>query len=245
MAKNNTEKKDTKKKLFVALILFMLLFGVLWGVLGSLTDIDQNYDVYTIGNVEIKIVSNDGNSSLGNLLPNSTVPYGIAAKNVGINDAYVFMTITVPCENAIWTNENGVSMEKNLTQILSYYSNTAGITSEWKLVDVGCVGEDEILDVSHIQNNTADYGVVSGNTITFVYGYIGDNEDGALEALKPDYTTSSLIDYLKLANVNNPASLSGEITTKLYGIQVTKLDGGLDEVDAVWDIINDAVVKER
>ncbi len=239
---NQTKKKNKKgnKKLLVLLILLLFIPVLTWGVVSTLSDVDINHDVYTIGNVEIKIVSNEV-GSLENLVPNATIPYEIAAKNIGINDAYVFMSITVPCENVEWTDDNGRPHGEALTQMFSYYSNTAGITSEWKLVSVGSVNNSQILDVSYVQNNSDNYGVISDNSITFVYGYVGDNTDGSLKALAPDYETSSLIDYLKLANVSNPASMIGEITTKLYGIQVTKLDGGLNEVDAVWDIVNDAV----
>lgn len=236
------KEKDKRKRKWLAFLILLLFIPILaWGAIGTLTDIDVNGDVYTVGNIEIQIVSSSG--SLENLVPNATVPYGIAAKNVGINDAYIFMSITVPCENVEWTDDNGKLHSEALTQIFSYYSNTDKLQNEWKLVSVGVIEDNQIRDVSYIQNNTAQYGSIFGDAITYVYGYVGDNADGSLKALAPDYETSNLIDYLKLANVSNPASMIGEITTKLYGIQVTKLDGGIDEVDAVWDIVNDAVRK--
>lgn len=237
-------KKKKKRRLILSIVLLLFLLTMLFSILGSLTDIDHNYDVYTIGNVEVKITSNSGSSDLGNLLPNASIPYSLAAKNVGINDAYVFMSVIIPCEEVIWTNDDGMVCEKDKTQIFSYYSKLMETNKEWKLVDVGMVGDTNIHDVSYIQNNTEQYGVVSDDKIIYVYGYVGDNTDGSLKALAPDYETSSLMDFLKLANISNPASLSGEITTKLYAIQVTKLDGGLDEVDAVWDIVNDAVINK-
>jgi hypothetical protein len=238
-------KKNKKKNFILAIALLLFLFALLFSVLGNFTHVDPNYDVYTIGNVEVKITSNSGSSDLGNLLPNASIPYSLAAKNIGINDAYVFMSIIIPCEEVVWTNDDGMVCEKNMTQIFSYHSKLMEKNSEWKLVDVGFIGDENIHDVSYIQNNTEQYGIVSGDKIIYVYGYVGDNTDGSLEALAPDYETSNLMDFLKLANISNPVSLSGEITTKLYAIQVTKLDGGLDEVDAVWDIVNDTVINHK
>ena len=238
-------KKDKKKKIAISIVLILLLLALLWGVLGSLTSIDRStYDVYTIGNVEVKITSKGSISSLGPVLPNTTMSYSLGAKNVGINDAYVFMTIIVPCEDVVWVNENGVKYEPNRTQMLSYFAkNGKTVSDEWKLVDVGMVGGAEIHDVTGIQNNTENKGVVSDNKIIYVYGYIGDNTDGSLEKLAPDYETESIINYVKIANISNANAMTGDITAKLYAIQVTKLEGGVDDLVRVWDIVNDTVVE--
>jgi hypothetical protein len=164
------------------------------------------------------MTAKEDNSSLDKLSASANFPYAIGVKNTGANEAYVFMTITVPYVSD--------------AQTVAYFSNTAGITSEWKLVEVGT-------DVNSVKNNTDTYGIISGDTITYVYGYVGKNTDGTLKALASGDKTSYIFDYLKLENGSTMATMNAEcfIKTNVYAVQTTEFDGAVSVNDA-WATIN-------
>lgn len=215
MSKFDFEKKG--KLLLCALIPLIAAIGIFVIANGG-TNLEYTNDIHMIGDVSVEMTAKEDNSSLEKLSASANIPYAIGVKNTGENDTYVFMTITVPYVSD--------------TQTVSYFSNTAGITSEWKLVNVGT-------DVSKVKNNTDDYGIISGDTITYVYGYVGDNADGALKALASGNKTSYIFDYVKLENGSTVATMNSEcfMNTNVYAVQTTEFEGAIS-VDDAWAAIN-------
>jgi hypothetical protein len=218
MSKFDFEKKG--KLLLCALIPLIAAIGIFVIANGG-TSLEYTNDIHTIGDVSVEMAAKEDNSSLDKLSASANVPYAIGVKNTGANEAYVFMTITVPYVSD--------------AQTVAYFSNTAGITSEWKIVSVGT----NITDVSSVKNNAENYGIISGDTITYVYGYIGNNADGTLKALATGDKTSYVFDYLKLENGSTMATMNSEcfIKTNVYAVQTTEFEGAVSINDA-WAIVN-------
>ena len=79
---------------------------------------------------------------------------------------------------------------------------------------------------------------MNNKTITYVFGYVGDNGDGTLKALTPDNETEVLFDVMKLANVANTniAGTNGLIVTKAYAIQTLNvLETNPNEGNLSWN----------
>lgn len=216
MSKFDFEKKG--KLLLCALIPLIAAIGIFVIANGG-TNLEYTNDIHTIGDVSVEMTAKEDNSSLEKLSASANVPYAIGVKNTGENDTYVFMTITVPYVSD--------------TQTVSYFSNTAGLTSEWKLVNVGT-------DVSNVKNNTDANGIVSDNTITYVYGYVGRNTDGTLKALASGDKTSYIFDYLKLENGSTMGTMKTEcfVKTNVYAIQTTELNADLTDINDIWNVVN-------
>ncbi len=235
-----------KNKIFNRVVAGTLIVGLLTaiGIGAYLTDTDVKQDVYTVGNVQAEIVSN-GDMEVGNvgaLLPGTVHRYERAAMNTGINDAYVFMSITIPYEMIGVADSDGTQLGEKTMQIFIPGSADGYVSSEWKLVDSGFIGEYEIEENEQLNGEHEQYSTVVGNTITYVYGYIGDNADGSLKALASGETTANLVETMELTNLYRADNINGEVSTKLYAIQSANVNGGLTDVNGVWAVINHALV---
>ena len=256
-------KTNKNLKKFVALGLGLSLLASI-GIGAYLTDTDTKSDVYTVGNVQAEIVSvgDMETANVGALLPNTVHQYERAATNTGINDAYVFMTVTIPVIDTYQSAEDGSNA--GTTNYIQLFAPEE-ISSEWKLVDTGLLEMSSIysadmfdLDYDHdthfVINATDDGDLLA---VTYIYGYIGDNADGSLKALASGETTANLFDELTVANFSNYRSFvdingfsvitegnlpsAGEVSTKLYAIQSNHVDGGINDVNGVWAVVNNAI----
>ena len=235
-------------KTFKRVVSLGLIVGLLAsiGIGAYLTSTDVKQDVYTVGNVQAEIVAN-GDMELDNvgaLLPGTVHQYKRAAMNTGINDAYVFMSLTIPYEMVGVSEEDGTQIGERTRQLFIPGVQDGYIGSEWKLVDVGYIGQYEIEDNGQYCGEHDAYSAVVGDTITYVYGYVGDNTDGSLKALKSGETTSNLVETMELTNLYHIDKIDGEVSTKLYAIQSNYVNGGMTDVNGVWAVINKAISGE-
>ncbi len=240
------KKNKTMKRIVAGCLLIGLLSAI--GIGAYLTDTEVKEDVYTVGNVQAEIVANGDMevANAGYLLPSTFHTYERAATNTGINDAYVFMSITIPYDYFTAQSIHGY-YDQWLAQIFVPCTddNTVGVNDEWKLVDAGYFGQYELVEnYSQSAHEDRPYSAIIGNTITYVYGYVGDNTGGSLKALASGETTSNLLDKLYLINLSNITNVTGEVSTKLYAIQSNNVNGGLTDVNGVWAVINTALVGE-
>ncbi len=234
-----------KSKTFKTILSLCLVFGLIAavGIGAYLTDTDVKQDVYTVGNVQAEIIAN-GDMELDNvgaLLPGTVHTYERAAMNTGINDAYMFMSLTIPYEMVGVSEDDGTQIGERVRQLFIPGVDGGYIGSEWKLVDVGYIGQYEIEDNGQYCGEHDQYSAVAGDTITYVYGYVGDNADGSLKALASGETTSNLVETMTLTNLYNVSNVEGEISTNLYAIQSNYVNGGITDVNGVWAVINKAL----
>ena len=239
------KKMSKTMKRSISLVLVLAILASV-GIGAYLTSTDSKQDVYTVGNVQAEIVANGDMEvdNVGYLLPNTVHTYERAAMNTGINDAYVFMSLTIPYEMVGVSEEDGTQIGERVRQLFIPGSADGYIGAEWKLVDVGYIGQYEIEANGQYCGEHDNYSAVVGDTITYVYGYIGDNADGSLKALKSGETTSNLVDTMELTNIYHIDKIDGEIATKLYAIQSDNVNGGLSDVNGVWAVINKAISGE-
>ena len=82
-----------KKILSLAMIVCMLSIAIVGGTLAYFTDTDDKTNVFTVGNIEIDL---EEQFPSGELMPDVVKEKVVTVKNVGDNDAYMWIEVWVP-----------------------------------------------------------------------------------------------------------------------------------------------------
>lgn len=240
--------------------MILVLTIIVSGIGAYFTGTDRADDSYTIGKIEIALNGSDDLNKVEDLVPWDEYSFVRNVENTGINDAFVFMSVTVPYDAANLHDADGNTIyEDEDIQLFRYGTDgNAGVASQWKLVDAGKFADLDIQDMSAtgIIEVSDTHGAVDTDdmSVTYVYGYVGDNADGSLKALAAGEITEDICDTMKFANVTdwNMEEKEGIILTRAYGIQTLNVletnpltgdnaDGSVD-VNAVWSVINNSRV---
>lgn len=209
------KNKKTMKKVGALVLALGLVASV--GIGAYLTDTDVKTDTYTIGSVEIE--NNFEALSVQNMIANQVASYDNATiSNVGISDAYVFMTVDIPVVTTGTHEADGTPVADATLDLFAQ----SGMAADW--VQVGSA-----LDVTE-----------GGELVAhrYVYAYGSAN---ALTKLGSGETTSAVFTDLTAINFDNDlASTNGyEVELNAYGIQTEGL-GEADTAEEVWNVIRAA-----
>lgn len=104
------------------------------GILAYLTDTDTATNNFTVGKVEIELqeptwdAANDENSNdipdvAETLAANATIAKDPQVQNIGKNDAYVYLKVTVPKDTVIVAQADGTRLPEAVTELFSYEVN--------------------------------------------------------------------------------------------------------------------------
>ena len=200
------KKTNAKKIKFSVVALALVMCLGIAGVSAYFTDGDTATNEFTIGKVSIDLQepSFDETNAI-NLTPDQEIAKDPKILNDGINDAYVFLEVVVPCANVQTAAEGGAYVDAAKTELFDWTVNEG-----WVQVEV----EEE-----DAQN-------------TYVYAWVGTGDDASddkMAALAADAETGTLFDYVRFANVTENAGLEEseqEITVNAYAIQTQNLNDG-------------------
>ena len=202
-----------KKKTIIAIVVVLLALAlIVGGIMAYFTSTDQATNTFTIGNVKIDLLEPAWTGAIAtgeaqpasaqNMVPGGSVAKDPKIKNIGTNDANVFLKVDIPCYTV------GAS---TVDLFNLYYGGAAGVnTTDWKLV-----GQS-----------------TSGNTHTYVYAYASDNTKAGLKELASDATTNPLFDHAQLttnttvveaAAATSVTDAGRSIEINAYGIQTTEV----------------------
>lgn len=201
-------KKKSRALLCTGAILGVIAVS---GVFAYLTDTETATNKFTIGEVDIQLIeenwdnatdanSNDVPDFAENLVPNQTVAKDPKVKNIGQNDAYVYLTVEVPKESVITAAANGTlnnSGAATSTPLFSYIANT----TDWT----------EITSAK----------VETTTSVKRVYYY--------KQALEVDQETSELFEEVTLVNLIEgqvDPDVTKDIKVNAYAIQSDNLPSG-------------------
>lgn len=131
--KNNT----WKKYMGITAITAVLLVG---SVSAYFTDQDEKTNTFTVGKVTIDLEEpewdkkpdengNDIPDEAENMTPNQTIEKDPQVKNTGTNDAFVYMTVEVPCKKIVTVNNDGTRNPEAVRELYTYQTD-----SSWKLL---------------------------------------------------------------------------------------------------------------
>jgi hypothetical protein len=218
------------------------------GIGAYFTGTDAKSDAYTIGSVEIEnmFVS----QSPENITPLYEMSYDSAKiKNVGINDAFVFMTVDIPMAEVYTSDLDGnCTAAAELKELFEINYDGATVGAGWERVGEALKLED-----------------ADGNQVgtRYVFAYAASGE---LTELAPDAeTANSIFSILKFINVADTDATGAAVATEYnieglqdlsvkltaYGIQTQNVksdvafagdneDGSKDPA-VVWAVVRNAL----
>ena len=204
------------KKMTAGILGALTLVMVTGSAMAYFTDSEQAKNHITIGKVDISLTEPNWDK-----VPDKEKDPTIT--NTGINDAFVFMKVTVPAAELVTANEDGTKNEKALKQLYSWEINKGWI----QLGDAKAVTEN-------------------GKTTAFEYIYAyGSN--ASCSALAKNVSTSALFDKITFLNVIEGQQFADgtgleesetEINVQAYAIQTTDLTSNdVTTPSAVWQVL--------
>lgn len=199
-------KKKTKMALCAASIIGVVGIS---GAFAYLTDTETANNTFTVGKVDIELQEPSWvETNAQDMAANATIAKDPQVKNVGVNDAYVYLKVTVPVETVITTQADGTRNTEAPTQLFTYVVNE---------------GWSEITSAKE-QNLTDGSG-----TYTYVYYYE--------RAIAANETTPTLFDEVTFANVieGEVDTTTQTITVDAYAIQSENLTEGTS-IEAAYGI---------
>ncbi len=223
-----------KKKTVIAAAVLALVVLV-GGILAYFTDTEENVNVFTIGNVDITLTEagwtegsfvNDvwtagtsgeySRDEAQNLTPNAVIPKAPIVTNVGSNDAYVFVKVTVPMDDAATATE-----AKNGTTPVNKELFTFTLNSGWKELSHNTATGEYVFVYA-----TGDH---TGSGILKTEMSILNKAGGATVATPAVFDQVTLIDLAEA-----PADLAPEIDVKAYAIQSNNIDSTKTTAESIF-----------
>lgn len=217
-----------------AAILASALAGCLTigGISAYFTDADTKTNVFTVGKVAIELTEPSWEPPT-DITPEQEMKKDPQVENTGINDAYIFVEVTVPYAEVVTANENGTVNPKGYTELFTYELNPGWV----ELSDEKVIDEEEGI-VKHL----------------YAYG----TAEKMAEVKKGEVTTT-VFDVIKFVNLVESDEIAGKtlnVIVNAYGIQTknlkdeqTNLNGdnedGITEPGEVWMVLvsqNEATV---
>ncbi len=203
---------NKKKSIAVAAVLAVIL--LIGGLLAYFTDTDQATNKFTIGaDVDIVLTetlfpTEDSNVNgvpdvCENLVPGQTIDKNpVVSLNTGSNDAFVFLTVTVP---ALTTETSAGSGEYTASKELYTYS----VDSAW----------EEVSNLKKVTSNSVTHVYVYGTTSAPVFlSSTVSNHTTSTSALFSSVTVNTTLTNAEAANFRG-ATPNSNIVVNAYGIQ--------------------------
>ena len=204
------KKKNKNIKLTILSLLLIMAVSAL-GISAYFTSTDTKTGVFEVGKIDIELLEPNWENNYPTT-PNETVTKDPQIKNIGAQDAYVFLEVKVPYANVVTTSDDGVKQEQSEIELFSYE-----ISSNWIKVQTT---KDEI-----------------SNLNKHVYAYVVN--DSELKKLTSEKTTEALFEEISFVNIteNQEIELTQQnVMVSAYGIE-TNIVGAEITPTYVWNII--------
>lgn len=253
--------KNRKKFVMLCVACGLIAAMSIGGTLAYLTDQTEATNNFTFGDVKVNTIETEWNTTDSNNngvpdmaeheVPNQQTPKSVQARNVGINDAIVFVKLTVPVENVTRVFDNGRveatstgAHDKKKQEIFYFqdfgysinYQNN-GFDDQWVNIPEeetgynGAGGSEPYLDMS--PNKFRAY---TGTTRTYVFGYN--------KRLPAGDITNTLFEKVQIKNF-----LENEITpeaiknikVETYSIQADNIVNSSGQIDTSGTISHDTL----
>ena len=207
-------KKHSNKSKIAIIALTLVLCMAVVGISAYFTDADTATNTFTIGEISLDLQEpNWDPDDVRDVVPNETIEKDPQIKNDGVNDEFVFLTVSIPYANVVTADADGTKNAAADTELFSYTVN-----SGW--IQIG----SEVKDANTM-------------TVTRTYAY---GSETAMTALSADATTPTLFDTVTFANIvedQNLENTSKEIVINAYGIQSENINGGKTAPADVWTVV--------
>lgn len=214
------KKKCLKRNIILAVCLATVM--TIGGIAAYFTDTDSATNVFTVGKVEVQLTEPQYDAHPDdhkNLTPGKLLDKDPQITNTGINDAYVFLDVTIPKANAATAESDGSRNPALVQELFSYE-----ISDGWTQI---------------VKEDRAD-----GCRYVYVYG-----DSKKCTPLAAGQTTPSLFKDGKIRFINVIEGQGFEeemleLPVDAYGIQTTDIQGGTSNPQEVWSVLDTQNVDE-
>ena len=207
----------------------VLAVSTVGSLMAYFTDTQEKVNHFTGGKIQIalqepeweKKADQDKNNipdEAEHMIPLQTITKDPKVQNTGINDAYTFLTVEIPCRELITVNADGMKNPPGMTPLYSYEQDAS-----WKHL-----GSCKALDEKGKQTG-----------VKHLYAYA--EASGKCRIVKPKETTLPLFHSVTFANVLEGQGLEEQeftIDIQAYGIQTANLNGGTSDAMEIWQILS-------
>lgn len=196
------------RTVLISAALAVVTFSGISGIYAYQTDKETLDNVFTTGKVTIKLTEPNypGNTSekVKNQLGHQETPKDPMITNTGVNDAVVFIRMTVPVQDVITVNEDGTK-NASAKQELYFFKQKADAASK----------HANNFNANWIELSDKEKGTdLKGKTRTYVFGY--------KTKIAKDAKTSTLFDkiqYKQILEGNLPSGTAEDIKIEAFAIQ--------------------------
>ncbi len=203
-------KMNKKKGLVVGALALTLATT---GIFAYFTDMETKTNTFTAGNVNIELTEESWVETNGeNITPNKTIAKDPKVKNIGTNDAYVFVEVSVPTADVVVATADGTKGSSQSTELFTYALNEG-----WK----------EVPSAKKVEGNVTKH--------TYAYG-----TDTTMTALTSQQTTTAAVfdsvQFVNLVEGQNLPNLDVIVTAK--AIQTENINGGKTAPADILSVLN-------
>ncbi|MBU5482304.1 SipW-dependent-type signal peptide-containing protein [Blautia sp. MSJ-19] len=116
-------KNNMKKVLFLTGVLCLASAG---GVSAYLTDYDKVANQFTVGKVDVELKEDNWKpEEQKKIEPGKVIKKDPKISNKGINDAFVYLEVSIPMAEVTAVSDNGTRLEKKMQELFSFSSRTS------------------------------------------------------------------------------------------------------------------------
>lgn len=203
-------QNEKRKKVLAATALLGALAVGASGTLAYLTDNESHTNTFTVGDVKVNLLERNWNQTdedkdgvpdaAEDLVPNQEVAKDPSVKNEGINDAVVFVRVTVPVKDVTLVDDDGTIHPHAPQEIFYMKDSQDAITLHANNFDANWI---ELSDKESNKPVTQSDGSVSQQLgqRTYVFGYkttLKGDKVGTVDGLTE---TAPLFDKVQLKNI--------------------------------------------
>ena len=212
--------KSKKSRIITGVIAAALVLTIgIGGTMLYLTDNDSATNTVSVGSVDVTVEEPNWDPPTDPVVPNQELAKDPQVKNEGLNDAIVFLKMTVPVENITLTADDGTKGTKAKSELFWFKQTADGASTHANNFNSNWV---------HLESKDAGTDL-SGTTRTYVFAWH--------EALAPNATTDTLFDKIQVKNfIENEitAGAQKDIDIKTYAIQASEiLENNADITDTL------------
>ena len=216
-----------KRILALLLVVALTMTIAVGGTLAYLTDRDSETNVFTVGNVSIDLTEDFEQGAT--LTPGVTIEKKPVITNTGKNDAWVWLTFSVPSALDNWNPNSDEGSNNNVI-----HWNPLGATAEGYVNDIRVANA---IAAGHLPEGTTATDITANNTTWDVYNKLVDGGNAYQEEINGVEYNTYVLPY-------NKALEPGETT--LTGIYEVDMDEHIDiDPNGDWFRVENGVVTEQ
>ena len=245
-------KKIKMKKKTLNIIAVTAIVGALaaGGTMAYLTDHAETTNEFTVGKVDIDLTEPNWKPEENKKIePSQVITKDPQITNNGVNDAFVYLEVSIPVENVTTANADGTRIEAKETELFSFAAK-----NDWTRIDKRKAGKSQVYTYSY--NKILKKGETTTplfDTVTFANVIEGQLDTQtlqipvrayAIQTVNTGNNGGSVIEQAKNAykkyvnqNINQPGAATGQTT-------ITS-DPGNKEEPGAGDVLTDPGTEEE